>query len=84
MVYLIHLCIILNDKFAFHTFLLAPDTDKSTFATGHAHYGQLTHCLHVALIVCGGSVFLILVLLFSTLGPSSFATILMLKMVILL
>ena len=83
MVYLIHLCIILNDKFAFHTFLLAPDTDKSTFATSHAHYGQLIHYLHVALIVCGGSVF-DPCFAFQYFGPSSFATILMLKMVILL
>ena len=30
-----------NDQFAFHTFLLAPDTDLSTFTIGHTLYGQL-------------------------------------------
>ena len=30
-----------NDQFAFHTFILAPDTDLSTFTIGHALYGQL-------------------------------------------
>ena len=30
-----------NDQFAFHTFLLALDTDKSTFTKGRAHYSQL-------------------------------------------
>ena len=30
-----------NDQFAFHTFLLAPSTDKSTLTTGRAHYDQL-------------------------------------------
>ena len=30
-----------NDQFAFFTFPLAPDTDKSTFTSDHAHYGQL-------------------------------------------
>ena len=29
------------DQFAFHTFLLAPDTDLSTFTTGRAPCGQL-------------------------------------------
>ena len=30
-----------NDKFVFYTFLLAPDTDLSTFTTDHAHYSSL-------------------------------------------
>ena len=30
-----------NYQFVFHTFFLASDTDKSTFTTGRAHYGQL-------------------------------------------
>ena len=30
-----------NDQFAFQIFLLAPNTDLSTFVTGRAHYGQL-------------------------------------------
>ena len=30
-----------NGQFAFHTFLLALDTDESTFNTGRAYYGQL-------------------------------------------
>ena len=30
-----------NDQFAFHTYLLAPDTDESTFASGRAHWCQL-------------------------------------------
>ena len=30
-----------NGQFAFHTFLLAPDTDESTFTTNRAYYGQL-------------------------------------------
>ena len=30
-----------NGQFAFHTFLLALDTDESTFTTGRAYYGQL-------------------------------------------
>ena len=30
-----------NDKYAFHIFLLVPDTDLSTFTTGRAHTGQL-------------------------------------------
>ena len=35
-----------NDEFAFRTFLLAPDTDKFTFTTGRAHYGQLIFYYH--------------------------------------
>ena len=30
-----------NRLFAFHTFLLAPDTDLSTLSMGRAHYDQL-------------------------------------------
>ena len=30
-----------NDQFAFNTCLLAPETDKSSFDTGCAYYGQL-------------------------------------------
>ena len=33
-----------NDQFAFKTFLLAPDTDQSTFNTGRAHYGKSIIC----------------------------------------
>ena len=29
-----------NDLFDFHTYLLAPETDKSSFTTGCAYYGQ--------------------------------------------
>ena len=36
------ICIILQKTTnAFHTFLLEPGTDNSTFTTGRAHYGQL-------------------------------------------
>ena len=30
-----------NDQFAFHTCLMAPETDQSSFTMGCAHYGQL-------------------------------------------
>ena len=36
-----------NDQFTFHTYLLAPDTDLSTFTTGRVHYGQLIYLLTV-------------------------------------
>ena len=32
-----------NDQFAFHTCLMAPETDLSSFTTGCAHYRQLIH-----------------------------------------
>ena len=32
-----------NGKFAFHKFLLAMDTDYSTFTTDRGHYGQLIY-----------------------------------------
>ena len=33
-------------SYSFHTFLLALDTDKSTFSMGRAHYSQLScYCL---------------------------------------
>ena len=30
-----------NDQFAFHTFLMAPETDLATFTTVCVHYGRL-------------------------------------------
>ena len=30
-----------NDQLAFHSLVLTPDTDYSTFTKGCAHYGQL-------------------------------------------
>ena len=32
-----------NYQFTFHTFLLATDTDLSTFTTGRAHYSQFEY-----------------------------------------
>ena len=36
-----------NYQFAFHTFLLASDTDESTFIMGRAYYGQLNALKHM-------------------------------------
>ena len=42
----------LSFQFAFHTFLLAPDTDLSTFTTGRAHYSQLIITDRINCLVC--------------------------------
>ena len=41
-----------NDRFAFHTFLLAQDIIQSTFTTGRANYGQMIFCLSCECFLC--------------------------------
>ena len=43
-----------NDQFALRTFLLAPDTDPSTFTTGRAHSNSFPSLNVIRLLILGG------------------------------